>query len=165
MITEKACVKEIIGNSVVLESKPASGCASCQANKVCAQGLMSQYGGEVKSKIQINSISGDELAKMQVGEFVLIGIEEFSLVTAAFYAYMIPLISALLFLLFTQIAGVNGEGYQILATVIGLFFGMLASRLLLRKNETNSSLESRLMPELLDRNEFDRDALELLEMG
>ena len=152
MITENAIVVSIENNQTWIETQRKSTCGQCSANKGCGTSVLSKVIGNKLSKIKaINNIDA------QVGDEVVIGLNEHSLLKGAFMIYMLPLILLFLFSFFGQLLShnlqiQNNEFIIILFAVLGFYLGMRKVKLFsssIAKNEnyqpvilkkTNSSI-------------------------
>lgn len=124
MITENAIVVSIDNNQTWIETQRKSVCGQCSANKGCGTSVLSKVIGNKLSKIKaINNINA------QVGDEVVIGLNEQSLLKGAFIVYMLPLILLFLFSFVGQLVSdnlliQNNEFLIILFAVIGFYLGM-----------------------------------------
>lgn len=124
MITENAIVVSIDNNQTWIETQRKSVCGQCSANKGCGTSVLSKVIGNKLSKIKaINNINA------QVGDEVVIGLNEQSLLKGAFVVYMLPLILLFLFSFVGQLVSdnlliQNNEFLIILFAVIGFYLGM-----------------------------------------
>ena len=124
MITENAIVVSIDNNQTWIETQRKSACGQCSANKGCGTSVLSKVIGNKLSKIKaINNINA------QVGDEVVIGLNEHSMLKGAFVVYMLPLILLFLFsfvgqLVSDNLAIQNNEVLVILFAVTGFYLGM-----------------------------------------
>ena len=124
MITETAIVVSIENNQTWVETQRKSACGQCSANKGCGTSVLSKVIGNKLTKIKaINNIDA------QVGDEVLIGLNEQSLLKGAFMTYMLPLVLMFIFSLFGQIVSENlmlqnNELLIIIFAIIGLLLGL-----------------------------------------
>lgn len=124
MITENAIVVSIDNNQTWIETQRKSACGQCSANKGCGTSVLSKVIGNKLTKIKaINNINA------QVGDEVVIGLNEQSLLKGAFVVYMLPLILLFLFSFVGQLVSdnlliQNNEFLIILFAVTGFYLGM-----------------------------------------
>ena len=124
MITETATVVSIENNQTWVETQRKSACGQCSASKGCGTSVLSKVIGNKLSKIKaINNIDA------QVGDEVVIGLNEQSLLKGAFITYMLPLIFMFIFALVGQVVSANlqiqnNELLVIVFTVVGLLLGL-----------------------------------------
>lgn len=124
MITENAIVVSIDNNQTWIETQRKSACGQCSANKGCGTSVLSKVIGNKLTKIKaINNINA------QVGDEVVIGLNEQSLLKGAFVVYMLPLILLFLFSFIGQLVSdnlliQNNEFLIILFAVTGFYLGM-----------------------------------------
>lgn len=124
MITENAIVVLIENNQTWIETQRKSACGECSANKGCGTSVLSKVIGNKLSRIKaINNINA------QVGDEVVIGLNEQSLLKGAFMIYMWPLILLFLFSFVGQLVSENlqiqnNEFIVISFAVIGFYLGM-----------------------------------------
>ncbi|NWO05399.1 MAG: SoxR reducing system RseC family protein [Alteromonadaceae bacterium] len=123
MITETGKVVAIDGNSAWVQTIRTSACQSCSARAGCGQrALASVSGGRANQVRVLNS------ALARVGDEVVLGIDERSLLTASLRVYGIPLLA----MVFGCIAGFRWFGGNDLAAVLGAGAGLAAGFALLR---------------------------------
>lgn len=124
MITESAIVVSIDNDQTWIETQRKSTCGQCSASKGCGTSVLSKVVGNKLSKMTaINNINA------QVGDEVIVGLTEQSLLKGAFMAYLSPLLYLFLFSFMGQfISGelqfVNNEFLTIAFAVFGFYLGM-----------------------------------------
>ena len=124
MITENAIVVSIENNQTWIETQRKSACGQCSANKGCGTSVLSKVMGNKLSTMKaINKINA------QVGDEVIVGLNEDSLLKGAFMAYLLPLFYLFLFSFVGQFTANyfqinNSELVIITFAVIGFYFGM-----------------------------------------
>ena len=124
MITENAIVVSIENNQTWIETQRKSACGQCSANKGCGTSVLSKVVGNKLSTMKaINKINA------QVGDEVIVGLNENSLLKGAFMAYLLPLFYLFLFSFIGQFIAnyfqiQNSELVIITFAVIGFYFGM-----------------------------------------
>ncbi len=124
MITENATVVSIENNQTWIETQRKSTCGQCSASKGCGTSVLSKVIGNKLSKMKaINTIDA------QVGDEVVVGLNEASLLKGAFVIYMLPLLFLFLFSLIGQfvaqnIGAADNELLVIIFAVVGFLLGM-----------------------------------------
>lgn len=124
MITETAIVVSIENNQTWVETQRKSACGQCSANKGCGTSVLSKVIGNKLTKIKaINNIGA------KVGDEVVIGLNEQSLLKGAFMTYMLPLLFMFLFAVIGQLFSENmqlqnNELLVVVFGVVGLLLGL-----------------------------------------
>lgn len=124
MITENAIVVAIDNNETWIETQRKSACGQCSANKGCGTSVLSKVIGNKLSKMKaINKIDA------QVGDEVIVGLNEKNLLKGAFMMYMLPLLFLFLFSFVGQLIAEsfhfnNSELLVIIFAVMGFYLGM-----------------------------------------
>jgi len=124
MITENATVVSIENNQTWIETQRKSTCGQCRANKSCGTSVLSKVVGNKLSKMKaINKINA------QVGDEVVVGLNEKSLLKGAFMTYMSPLLYLFLFSFVGQfiadtMAVSESELLVIVFALLGFYIGM-----------------------------------------
>jgi sigma-E factor negative regulatory protein RseC len=117
-----ARVVALDGKMAVLEPEQSSACGGCHAAAVC--GTKSGHGRRLMARRF--SVANDQ--RLAVGERVVVGIDEQSLVRASMTAYALPLLTMLGAGMTAQ-ALVGSDGISAAATLGGLAVGLLLARL------------------------------------
>ena len=124
MITENAIVVSIENNQTWIETQRKSACGQCSANKGCGTSVLSKVIGNKLSKMKaINKINA------QVGDEVVVGLNEQSLLKGAFMTYLLPLLYLFLFSFFGQFISdffqINNSELPIIAfAILGFYIAM-----------------------------------------
>ena len=124
MITENAIVVSIEKNETWIETQRQSACGQCSANKGCGTSVLSKViGNKLSTMKAINKINA------QVGDEVIVGINEGSLLKGAFMTYLLPLFYLFIFSFFGQYMAdylqiKNGELLIICFAALGFYFGL-----------------------------------------
>ena len=124
MITENATVIEIENNQTWIETQRKSACGECSANKGCGTSVLSKVIGNKLSKMKaINKVDA------KVGDEVLVGLNENSLLKGAFMTYLSPLLYLFVFAFVGQYLAdiltlASSELFVIAFAVLGFYFGM-----------------------------------------
>ena len=92
MITENATVVFVKDNETLIETSRKSSCEQCSASAGCGTSVLSKVMGKKLSRMNaINEIDA------QIGDEVIIGLSEKTLLKTAFMTYMLPLLYLFLF--------------------------------------------------------------------
>lgn len=124
MITEDAIVVSIENNQTWIETQRKSTCGQCSASKGCGTSVLSKVVGNKLSKMKaINNVNA------KVGDAVIVGLNEQSLLKGAFIIYMLPLIFLFLFSFAGQLISNylqlhNNEFLTIVFALVGFYLGM-----------------------------------------
>ena len=122
MITENATVV-LIDDYTWIETQRQSTCGQCSANKGCGTSVLSKVIGNKLSRMKaINKIDA------QVGDEVVVGLNENSLLRGAFMSYLLPLLYLFVFSMFGQLITnnlqMNSEIVIIGFAILGFYLGM-----------------------------------------
>ena len=150
MIEERARVVAIENKSVWVEAQRESSCSRCAANKGCGNAVLQKVMG---NKRNILSVPND--MPVNIGDEVIIGIDENALVTSSLAVYAVPLLAILLFaalgetfasevMSITQLA-INKD----IMSIVGAIVGMLVSIAGLRWYGSLSRNKSKYQPIML----------------
>jgi len=124
MITENATVVLIENDQTWIETQRQSACGQCSASKGCGTSVLSKVVGNKFSKMKaINNIDA------KVGDEVVVGLNENSLLKGAFMTYISPLLYLFLFALAGKFVMntmniVDSELLVIIFAAIGFYLGM-----------------------------------------
>ena len=141
MITENAIVVSIENNQTWIETQRKSACGQCSANKGCGTSVLSKVMGNKLSTMKaINKINA------QVGDEVIVGLNEESLLKGAFMTYLLPLLYLFLFSFIGQFIAdyfqiQNAELVIITFAVIGFYFGMKKLKVFSRSIVNNENYQ------------------------
>ncbi len=118
MIEEHGFVVSLEGEIAWVETQRKSACQSCALKKGCGTGVISEVLGKRRNRIKaLNALA------VQVGDQVVLGIQDKALIKGSFALYGVPLVSLLGFAFFGEwVAGAN-ELFTMLFAGIGLVFG------------------------------------------
>jgi len=147
MIEEAAVVIAIEGKHLLVQAQPSSACGGCHARSACGQGLLSKYFNQTPGQLLIpNRSSLGEVLTLEVGDEIIIGINEGSVLSGAFYAYLLPLFFMVGFAILAQVFNIQSEPAQILITLIGLVLGVVSVRIFFQGNQKHLK---NILPELI----------------
>jgi sigma-E factor negative regulatory protein RseC len=139
MIKEQGTVVQIMGQFALVETSIKSTCSSCSARSNCGT---SAIASAVAGKTVVNKV--DNVLDATVGDIVEIGIPEDTIITGAFYLYIVPLISAILMAFVAQYWLVRfidiTEPHVIIATLLGGGLGFWLAKIRLAGLSDEDSL-------------------------
>jgi sigma-E factor negative regulatory protein RseC len=142
MVEGIAHVVAIEGGTVWLEPEQTSSCGSCASSSACgAKGI-----GTTANRLEARRFSLENQAGLAIGERVVVGISENSLIKASLTAYAIPLATALIAGTLAQWAA-GRDGITMAAMVSGLLLGLGLARL----HASRLSARGELAPRFLRR--------------
>lgn len=87
MIEERAQVSSVHDDQVWVETERQSTCGACAANKGCGTAVLGKVFGARQMRVQVRS-----QIPLQVGDEVVIGIDENALVKGSLAVYVVPLL-------------------------------------------------------------------------
>jgi sigma-E factor negative regulatory protein RseC len=145
VIEETAIVVAVEGQTIWVETQRQTACGQCAANKGCGSAVWQKVLGK---KRNILPVTGD--LPVNVGDKVIIGVNEDSLVKGSIAVYAVPVVSMIAFAvmgetLATNTLSINSD----LLSVTGAFVGLLVSIGVLRWYSRRASNNARYQPELL----------------
>ncbi|MCK9388215.1 MAG: SoxR reducing system RseC family protein [Sulfuritalea sp.] len=127
-----------------LEPEQTGGCGSCASAASCGAGSGSPGIGSVANRIAARRFPLDNPHGLMVGERVVIGVDERSLLKASLTAYAIPLVTALTAGGITE--GMFGSDLVTMAAMAsGLGLGLLAARIAARQLARRGDLAPRFL--------------------
>ena len=150
MITENATVVSIENNQTWIETQRKSACGQCSANKGCGTSVLSKVIGNKLSKMKaINKINA------KVGDEVVVGLNEKSLLKGAFMTYLLPLLYLFVFAVLGQLVTdnfqiYNGELLVIFFAGLGFYLGMRKVKSFSKSIEKNESYQ----PVILEKSKY-----------
>ncbi|KEA65578.1 Sigma factor RpoE regulatory protein RseC [Marinobacterium lacunae] len=124
MIEEVVHVSRVEDDKIWIEASRQSACSACNAKKSCGQGALSDWMSGSSVELSVVNPAG---LRPSIGQAVVVGLEEGSLIKASVLIYMVPLLALVCFALFARVFGAS-EGQQIVAAVAGLAVSFPAVR-------------------------------------
>lgn len=123
MIEENARVIAIDGDIAWVETQRKSTCGSCSAKTSCGTSLLERFVGQRNKQLTVTLVDG-----IKVGDDVVLGLDEGSLLRGSFAVYMLPLLTMLLMavmaqMLFPEIL-LSPEAASIIGGLVGLGIGL-----------------------------------------
>lgn len=88
MIEEQATVVQVDGDIIVVEAMVKSTCNACEQQSTCGTGSVARAFSHKMQTLELSSP-----VPVSVGDTVLIGVHENSVLTASFLLYVIPLVT------------------------------------------------------------------------
>lgn len=168
MIEEHAQVVAIENSFVWVEAQRQSSCASCAAKKGCGNAVFQKVFGNKHNvfPISISSSSGSNELSVEVGDEVVIGVEEHAVVKNSFIVYALPILFIILFAAVgetfaSELLSTSKE----LASIAGALFGLAVSILGLRWYNQVSNNKSGSQPVLLRRIGHSENASQVKILG
>ena len=144
MIEEKAMVVAIEGANVLLQTQRRSACQSCSVKQGCGTSVLAKVVGQRSSQILVINTLGANL-----GDEVVIGINDNALVKGSLLIYALPLIlllvGALLGELWAQSYGFNAELMSIVSGVAGFALAMILVRYALYKSQFKNEIQPHML--------------------
>ncbi len=119
MIEEFAVVVQRIENRAVLEIERRTACGLCGQKRGCGNATWGKLLGH-----KIQTVSAENAINANVGDSVVVGIDERALLGSVFYLYIVPLLTMLLGAVLADMFFDN-EFYVILAAASGLALGFM----------------------------------------
>lgn len=145
MIEEQGIVVDVDQRYVWVETQRQSACGQCAANKGCGTSVLQKVFG---NKRNILPVTGD--LPVSVGDRVVIGVDESSLVKGSIAVYAMPLVSMLIFAIAGEAVAsntlsLNPDAMSIAGAVTGLLLSMAGLRWYSRRNVNNTRYQPVLL--------------------
>jgi len=141
MIEETAIVLDVKNQQVLLETQRKSACQTCSVKSGCGTSTLAKVVGKRSSQFIV-----DNHLNVQVGDRVIVAIDENALVQGSLLMYFFPLICMMLAGLLAEVLFAN-EGVTILSVIAGFVFAMIGVRFIL----AGSGLKKSVQPHLIRR--------------
>ncbi|QEP42116.1 hypothetical protein D5085_02560 [Ectothiorhodospiraceae bacterium BW-2] len=122
MIENVASITHIEGEYAWLEAERQGGCQSCRGGDSCSTSVLAKLFGGQSSRFRVRNSLG-----LGVGEQVVVGIEERTLLLSSLLLYLLPLLLLLLFAAIGERVG-GSEPYAVVGALLGLMAGLLLVR-------------------------------------
>jgi len=141
MLKEKARVVAVKADIALVEAERRSSCDSCSANNACGTGVISRVLGRKHTRLEaLNTVGA------QVGDEVVVAIEDKVLVRSSFMVYTMPLLFMFLGggagqMISYAWAWEDSEVLTILFSLVGLAGGFLHIASYLRKQRNIQGLQ------------------------
>ena len=149
MIEEDAVVVRVESDRVWIETQRKSTCGQCAAKSGCGTAVLSKVLGQKRSQIPVL-----KTLPVKVGDRVVIGIKENSLLRGSFAVYAFPLLAMLLFGMLGEtvnqhVFSKSNDSMAIAGAVLGLIAGALWMRLFATRIRRDSNYQPSLLSCLL----------------
>lgn len=140
MITEVAKVISVENNKTLIETQRKSACGQCNASKGCGTSVLAKVVGNKLSHMPaINRIDA------KVGDEVIIGLNESSLLKGAYITYLQPLLLLFIFAiagkLISDAVSFENEWLVILFSGLGFYLGLRQIKLFSRSISDNENYQ------------------------
>lgn len=149
MIEEVATVVSIDGDEITVQSTIKSTCHSCHQQENCGSG---QIAKAIPHKALTTKLT-TSLA-LNVGDEVVLGLPEGSILSSAFEVYMLPLFGLVLFAAFGQFSLVElyhfHELFALFFAVLGAILGFFIAKYRQSSNQTSIALQPKIMRKCAD---------------
>jgi sigma-E factor negative regulatory protein RseC len=137
-----ARVVRIDGGMAWFEPEQTTSCGHCASSAVCGTG--SKGIGSLASRIELRRCPLANASGLRVGERVVVGVDDRSLLKASLTAYALPLVTALLAGGLAQDV-VGDDLLTMAAMATGLGFGLLLARIAARRLSARGELSPRFL--------------------
>ena len=144
-----ARVVHVDGDTAWFEPEQTTSCGHCASSAACGAGSSASVGsgsgiGSIARRIEFRRFALDNANDLHVGDRVVVGVDDRSLIKASLTAYVIPLFTALAAGGFVQ--GAYGDDLLTMAAMVtGLFGGMLIARIVARTLTRRGELSPRFL--------------------
>ncbi len=141
MIEETALVIEVNAQYVLLQTQRKSVCQSCSVKSGCGTSTLAKVVGKRSSQFTV-----DKNIDVQVGDEVVVGVDENALVQGSLLIYLFPIVFMMLVGLLVEFL-LADELITVLSVVVSFVFAIVIIRSIL----ANSRLKKSVQPHLLRR--------------
>ncbi|MGB1238095.1 MAG: SoxR reducing system RseC family protein [Pseudomonadales bacterium] len=125
MIEEQARVVRVAESQILIEADRRSACGQCMAKDSCGQKSIAEWAADKMIDV---AVANPLQLRVDVGDKVLVGIEERAFLGASVLLYLLPLLTMMVLAL-TVTAMEGSELAVIVAALIGLGLGFALVRL------------------------------------
>lgn len=143
MLEEQATVLNVEADAVWVEADRRKGCERCEAGQGCGGGVLGRL--VVRGKSQVRAMN--DLTGLQVGDQVVLGLDERLLLRGSLMTYLVPLLCLLAAALFAELALQASD----LAVAAYGGLGLGAGLLILRSYTLRLTARGHLQPRVLRR--------------
>ncbi|VAW63628.1 hypothetical protein MNBD_GAMMA08-724 [hydrothermal vent metagenome] len=141
MIEETALVIEVNAQYVLLQTQRKSVCQSCSVKSGCGTSTLAKVVGKRSSQFTV-----DKNIEVQVGDEVVVGVDENALVQGSLLIYLFPIVFMMLVGVLVELL-LADELITVLSVVVSFVFAIVIIRSIL----ANSRLKKSVQPHLLRR--------------
>lgn len=117
MIEEFAVITKRFDDHVMLEIERRTACGLCGQKRGCGNATWGKLLGH-----ESHEFAAENAINANVGDSVVVGIDERVVLSSAFYLYVVPLLTMLVGAVLADVL-LNNQFYVILASVAGLLLG------------------------------------------
>lgn len=133
MIEERAQVVAIDKASVWVEARRESACGRCAAGKGCGNAVFQNLFGNKKNLLPVVNGHDTESITVNVGDEVVIGVEENAIVKNSLAVYAVPIVAIIIFAaigetFFNDAVSTSKDLASISGALIGLAFSVIGLR-------------------------------------
>lgn len=100
MIEERATVEKVADSEIWVRAINPGNCPKCDAGEGCGGGILAKLVKTQRGALRVRS----QISALNVGETVIIGLDEAALVSASITVYLVPLLFMFAFGAFAQLA-------------------------------------------------------------
>jgi sigma-E factor negative regulatory protein RseC len=152
VIEEQAVVIAINGDQLTLEAKTQSSCGACNARAGCGTSLLSSVVGQKFTHFQAeNTVNAD------IGDVVMVGIPEKSLLTGSLVVYMLPIILMIGFALVGErLLDMDDIDPGLVSGIAGFAVGVLLAQQYFRRAATIGKYTPVILRKLIDHGKLSR---------
>ncbi|OUR81542.1 hypothetical protein A9Q82_09140 [Cycloclasticus sp. 46_120_T64] len=147
MIEETALVQSINGSLIKVVTMQSSACQQCNESASCSTSVLSKFFGNKEIELELESS-----LVLRVGDKVLLGIEERTLLLLTSLIYFMPLCCLILFAVLggfiESYLNLDGELLSIVLGVGGLVGGYFAVRIFMARSFQTTSIKPLILKKL-----------------
>lgn len=144
MIEEKATVLAIEGDYALLQTQRRASCESCSVKQGCGTSVLAKLTSQRSAQILVKNTLNAE-----IGNELVIGINDNALVKGSLLVYALPLIlllmGAVLGEMLAHAAGLNAELMSIVTAAAGFVLAMILIRASLSKSKFKNEMQPRML--------------------
>lgn len=144
MIEEKAIVVAIENEYALVQTQRRSACQSCSVKQGCGTSVLSKVVGKKVSQIRI-----DNTLNVNIGDEVLLGIEDNALVQGSLLMYALPLVFLLFFAVVGEFIansyGLHSETTSIVFGLVGFIVAIFVTRIFVSKSVLRTKIQPRML--------------------
>ncbi len=135
MIEEQATIVSLSNQRALVEIKHQSSCSSCDAKSSCGTSSLSQLFGNRPSQFYLDLKPIKSSMPLQVGDAIMIGIEDASYLNASALIYLLPLVLMFGLSLFAEQVLMLSDPIILIFAIFGLWFGFQIAKYKAKQNQ------------------------------
>lgn len=139
MIEETAIVIEVGEQQVLLATERKSTCQSCSVKSGCGTSTLAKVVGNRSSQFRV-----DKTINVEVGDNVIVAVDENALVQGSLLIYLFPLIFMMIVGILVESLFAN-ELLTILSVVVGFVVALLAVRFIMSAEALKNAVQPHLI--------------------